>query len=137
MSKQFRNSFTATIQGSEVRIDNYFNSYSYGFSHTSKLYIDCLPINSAVVGYIDRTWECYSYQTSATRAVENAITDFVETRKRYYKINHNIERMTKTHKERFAAELENNTKLSLLKEIKTLLAKSGCYCAPDFKVFYA
>lgn len=81
MSKEFRNSFTATVQGSEVRIDNYFNSYNSGFSHTSKLYIDGLPINSAVVGYINRTWECYSYQTSAIRAVENAISDFTETKK--------------------------------------------------------
>ena len=83
MSKQFRNSFTATVQGSEVRIDNYFNSYSYGFSHTSKLYIDGLRISEAVIGYINRTWECYRYQTvmcGAMRQLEDDRRKYLENK---------------------------------------------------------
>ena len=137
MAKEFRRSFTKTINGSEVRIDNYFNSYNYGFSHTSKLYIDGVNVSSAVVGYINRTWECYSYQTSAIKAVDCAIDDRIETRKGYYKNNNNIARMTKKHNENLAAELKTDSRLVLLNKIKAVLKQGGCYGPLKMKVFYA
>lgn len=137
MAKKFRNSFTKTINGKDVRIDNYFNSYSTGFSHTSRLYIDGLEISSGVVGYINRTWENYNYQTSAIYAVNRAMDARRATLKYYYKLKNNIVRMTKTHNEKFAEELKNDKHLALLYKIEAVLARCGSYGPDKMKIFYA
>ena len=121
MSKQIRKSFVFALGGHEFRIDNYFNSYHYGFSHTSKVFMDGFFQAEAVVGYINRTWECYDYQTSAKRAVCNWIDAIKASKKEEYKNLHGLQRMTKRHNENFAAELENDSFLQLLRQVYDLL----------------
>ena len=125
MSKQIRKSFVFDVDGYHVRIDNYFNSYHYGFSHTSRFFIGDIFQSEHVCGYINRTWECYDYQSSATGAVEQAIENITADCKNSYKLAHGIQRMTKRHQENFAAELKNNSVYNLYQKIKTVLSGYG------------
>ena len=127
MSKRYSNSFKATVNGHDIVIDNYFNSYNYGFSHTSRVYMDGLEVGERVVGYINRTWEAYAYQTSARGAAYAAIEVTTERMKRYFKLNNNISRLTKKYQGAFSEELEKSDLIKTMRAVISELDKGGCY----------
>ena len=122
MSKKIRKSFVFEANGHQVRIDNYFNSYRTGFSHTSKLFVDGYYKNECVCGYINRTWECYDYQSSARGAIANSISEISARLKEHYKAVNGIQRMTKTHAEKFAHIVNTNENIVTLREADEKLA---------------
>lgn len=134
--KKFSCSFQATINGHQVRIDNYFNSYSSGFSHTSKLFIDGMEYSRAVCGYINRSWESCHYQSSSIKAVNVAIDNYLEVAKNCFKHENNIARMTKEAAANFNSQMSKSAFLSFLNKVKNMLSQSGCYCAPGFELNY-
>lgn len=71
-----------------------------GFKHISKLFYNDYEIIENVAHYINRTWECYTFQTSMCGAVYTLIENRKEAIKRDYKEKNNIKRLTeKTKKE--------------------------------------
>ena len=71
-----------------------------GFKHISKLFYNDYEIIENVAHYINRTWECYTFQTSMCGAVYTLIENKKEAIKRDYKAKNNIKRLTeKTKKE--------------------------------------
>lgn len=134
--KKFSCSFQATINGRQVRIDNYFNSYNSGFSHTSKFFIDGSEYSAAVCGYINRSWESYHYQSSSIKAVNIAIDNYLDVAKNCFKHENNIKRMTKETAAAFNNQMNKSAFLSFLNKVKEMLSKSGSYCAPGFELSY-
>lgn len=70
-----------------------------GFYHKSTLLWNGMEQYTEKVNYLNRTWECYTFQTSMNAVVRKAM----ESRKNIiidsYKFNNNISRITKKHKE--------------------------------------
>ena len=116
MTKEFNRSFHFDVNGHSFRIQNFYDDNRSGFNHTSVAYMDNLNIGEARCHYINRTWERYGYQSSAISAICAAIVKQKETTKRIYKLNHHIERMTKTHSENLEALYGMDTYLTALNQ---------------------
>ncbi len=123
--KKYSKSFVFKINGRGVVIANYFNSYNYGFSHTSRLSVDGRDLSENVVGYINRTWECFNYQTSALGAVSKAIDSRKEAIKRAYKNSNGIQRVTKRHSEKLEAMYDSDALVCLLRKVGDALSGNG------------
>ena len=125
MQKSFSRSFHFSANGHDFRIQNFFDDNRYGFNHTSVVFMDGLRLTGGEsrCHYINRTWEKYTYQSSAMQAVHNAISHFTESAKRMFKLNNNLSRMTKTASEKFAQELKNNSLVSSLTTALAVLEK--------------
>ena len=94
-------------------INNYKSTRS-GFSHTSKLLYDSEVISEAKASYLNRTWECYPYQSVMKQAVRNAIENEIAEEKS----KRQIKRLTKSLREQIETESEL---ITLLKDkLKTL-----------------
>jgi len=116
MTKSFSRSFHFSVNGKEFRIQNFYDENRSGFNHTSVVFMDGLRLTDgeARCHYINRTWEKYSYQSSAMQAVQNEIDYQTATAKRIFKLNNHLSRMTKRASENFAAELKKNELVSSL-----------------------
>lgn len=74
MSKKYESTFRFQgLNDRDIFIENYFNSYSSGFSETSKIYIDGMYRGEAKCCYINRSWQQFSYQCSAAKVVREII----------------------------------------------------------------
>lgn len=78
-------------------IINNFKSYNYGFSHYTTIVYKDYFITSKV-NYINRTWECYEYQTSCKKALIDLSIAIYNDIVKDYKHLFNIKRLTKKHK---------------------------------------
>lgn len=87
-----------------------------GFYHRSTLFQNGREVTSAKVNYLNRTWECYTYQTSMKRAISN----YIEEKQQYFinrcKEEKGIKRLVKAEREIILKHFEQ------LKEIKELRA---------------
>ena len=123
MIKSFSRSFHFSVNGKEFRIQNFYDENRSGFNHTSVVFMDGLKLSEARCHYINRTWESYSYQSSAMQAVQNEIDYHTATAKRIFKLNNHLSRMTKRASEIFEAELKKNELVSsLVKALDVLRA---------------
>lgn len=89
-----------------------------GFYHRSVLMWRGHDRNEAKLHYINRTWECYEFQSSMKQAVYNEMELVKNAELKHWKEMFEITRMTKDKRERFEHYLkENNT----LKEFELML----------------
>ena len=81
----------------------YCNSRStrYGFAHDAELFDNGYLRCKASCFYLNRTWECYTYQSVMKKAVSNAIDSILSTMKYDYLSVNGYERMTAKRKEDF------------------------------------
>ena len=83
-----------TVNGNEYEFVNSSRNTRNGFAHDTRLFKDNYEIGRATCNYINRTWECYRYQTSMQRCINNIVENrynrFIEN----YKAKNNIKRMT-------------------------------------------
>ena len=93
---------------------NRYGSTRSGFFHESKLYFDSELLSSAKLSYLNRTWECYPYQSAMKQAVRNAIENEIAEEKS----KRQIKRLTKQLRE----QIENESELIILlkDKLKTL-----------------
>ena len=123
MTKEFNRSFHFDVNGHSFRIQNYYDDNRSGFNHTSVLFMDGLRLGEARLHYINRTWETYAYQTSAESAISDYVSYLRDGAARRYKLNHNIGRFTKTHKDNFEREFaSDDLSVSLRLAMQTLRA---------------
>lgn len=89
-----------------------------GFYHRSVLIWRGHDRNEAKLHYINRTWECYEFQSSMEQAVYNEMELIRNNELKHWKEMMGVKKMTKDKKERFEKYLkENNT----LKEFELML----------------
>lgn len=65
-----------------------------GFAHVVSLFMNNDDLSHAREHYLNRTWECYRYQTAMLEAVKKAISERRDRLKDYYKWEHKISRVS-------------------------------------------
>ena len=113
---------TLKINDKQIIFVNNSRSTRNGFAHDSELYINDNFRGNHSCFYINRTWECYRYQT----VMIGLVSKLIEERKNYikaeYKSENNIVRLTQKHNSKIADLFEADKMLALynaiIKELK-------------------
>ena len=88
-----------------------------GFKHVSTLLRGNYEVCTEKCCYLNRTWECYRYQTSMKAVVSKYLQQIKDNIIYYYKQDNNISRLTKKHKEAIEKLLEEDQRVPELREI--------------------
>ena len=92
-----------------------FETY-YNWGHRTRLYYkDHLLIDTKII-YLNRTWECYKFQSVMKKAVSIEIEYNEKQLKEQFKRQQNIKRLTKKYIDQFNEYLNNASYLNELKE---------------------
>lgn len=106
------------IDGKEVEFVNAFRGTRSGFAHDTTMFIDGRKVAEATCHYLNRTWECYTYQTVMLKAVYELIEQETEYLKnRFLKIN-GYKKMTAQRKAVFEEECRQNVNLAFYEQIR-------------------
>lgn len=65
-----------------------------GFAHVVSLFMNNDDLSHAREHYLNRTWECYRYQTAMLEAVKKAIAERQDYLKDCYKYDHGVSRVS-------------------------------------------
>lgn len=85
------------------------NGYNYGFVHITTIFYDNYML-TAKVGYINRTWERYTYETSTRACLQKLVNEIYNNIKTDYKKQNNIKRITQKDKKAILNILDANNK---------------------------
>lgn len=66
----------------------------YGFAHDCTLFINNIEDIKASCFYLNRTWECYQYQSVCKTAIDKEIEQTTEHITRVYKREHDLSRVS-------------------------------------------
>lgn len=103
-------------------IVNDCGSNSRGFWHDSTLFLGDNEIEHYRAHYINRTWECYTYQTSMTAVVRTAKDHWEEYYLAKFKNEHNYQKLTPKRKEEFQEYLKDKKEIitynKMIKELQ-------------------
>ena len=70
----------------------------HGFAHDANLFVDGIPwYGTAHCYYLNRTWECWTYQSVCLEVVRSANDSRRAWLKENYKYENNVARITKKH----------------------------------------
>lgn len=111
------------------KIDNYTfvcnsrNTRS-GFAHDCTLYEGDYEIATATCHYINRTWECYRYQTVMLKAINTLEGWQIDRLTTKFKNEKGYAKLTAKRKEELNSILEADELLKEYKEVKNELKKS-------------
>lgn len=87
------------LNGREFMFVNESKSTRNGFAHLTQLFNgDCL-VSYASCNYLNRTWECYTYQSVMQKAVRKLLDNIEEITTERYKRENNISRLTEKRRE--------------------------------------
>lgn len=92
-----------TVNGKEYEFVNSSRNTRSGFAHDTTLLINGVVKTENTCHYINRTWECYRYQTVMMGAVRELINDRRIRLERKYKEDNGFSRLTDKRR----LELEN------------------------------
>ena len=95
-------------------IVNYSGWTKSGFYHESILLHYDSEVNRSKINYINRTWECYLFQTSMQSVVSKVKDKLVKEYLQYFKIKFNVTRMTAKNKEQFETYIKDKKDLKEL-----------------------
>ena len=105
------------INGTEVLFVNSSRNTRSGFAHDTEVFIDGWKYGSNTCHYLNRTWECYRYQTVMRGCIWNLIESRKERLKEEFKGRHGYEKLTEKRKGEFEAEISNDKDLELYNAI--------------------
>lgn len=105
------------INEKEFEFVNESRNTRSGFAHDSVLFINGYEEAKHTCHYLNRTWECYRYQTVMVALVSDLIHYRTEYLTRKFKEEKGYEKLTANRKEELKPFLEND---SLLKEYKAV-----------------
>lgn len=92
-----------------------------GFYHKSTLFLGGREIVSKKVQYYNRTWECYTFQTSMRHCINNYIENELQKFTREYKEKNNIARLTQNKRNSMLQEFYDIEEIRNLRECYTEL----------------
>lgn len=107
-----------TKNGKEYIIVNEFINTRNGFAHKSTLTKNGYEIESHRVNYLNRTWECYRYETSMRGLINKIMESEQVCYITQYKNNNGILRLKKGQKEQIIKEWQKGAYIQDLMEIK-------------------
>ena len=82
------------VNGKEYMFVNSYRNTRNGFAHDTTLFINGVVNTKNTCHYINRTWECYTYQTVMMGAVRELINDRRTRLERKYKEDNGFSRLT-------------------------------------------
>lgn len=106
------------VNGKQYEFINEYVNTRHGFAHISRLcnqYGDVISENRC--NYLNRTWECYRFQTSMRGCVSKLINRRVERSKDDFKAMHGYSKMTAKRNAEFEKEMEKDARLSELNKL--------------------
>lgn len=109
------------INGREYQFVNDSRSTRNGFAHDTVLLRDGNEIAKASCHYLNRTWECYRYQTVMQRCIGDFIERCLENTLRWYKAENGIKRLTAQKKEEVTEKFYQQESIKELQEVKNQL----------------
>lgn len=109
------------INGREYQFVNESRNTRSGFAHDATLFRDGNEIAKASCHYLNRTWECYRYQTVMQRCIGDFIEICLENTIRWYKREHDIKRLTAEKREKITEEFYQQKSIKELQEVKKQL----------------
>ena len=112
-----------TINGREVEFVNQWRGTRSGFNHETVMFVDGHRWGENTCHYINRTWECYTYQTVMCGVVYD-----LEERRKYelkeqFKQEKGYAKITGKRKEELEAFYAQDEELKFLEEIYKALRR--------------
>lgn len=95
------------------------DSYSTrnGFAHRAKMFENWRKTGEAKRFYLNRTWECWDFQSVILDAISNAMSDVADDVKEDIKARNGWDKITAKRREAFTASLAENERYTLLKNL--------------------
>ena len=103
---------------SDIMFVNSSRNTRNGFAHDSELFINGRNYGKNTCHYLNRTWECFRYQSVMKGLVYNLIEDRKATLKASYKSENGLARLTKKHLDKIEEIIANDDKIALYKAIR-------------------
>lgn len=88
-----------------------------GFAHDCTLFINGRNACTAHVYYLNRTWECYRYQSVFKNAISTMIADRVEQETQDFKKKHGYKRLTAARRQELQAVLQEVEPLNTFRKV--------------------
>ena len=88
-----------------------------GFAHDVTMMENWRTLAKARLHYINRTWECWSYQSAILEAVDEVMTERAERMERKLKSENGWGKMTATRRETLRRHLELDSEYSTLQKL--------------------
>jgi hypothetical protein len=114
-----------TVNGNEYEFINESRSTRHGFAHDTTLFKGYYSIGKATCHYLNRTWECYRYQTVMQRCISNIIDSEYEDFIADYKAERNIKRLTAEKRAEADRDFEALAEIKELREVYKQLDNSN------------
>lgn len=104
----------------DIDIEFVNNSYNtrHGFKHVSHCFINGVDKGEHTVHYINRTWECYPYQTAMRGLINNLIEERTEQLKTRFKFDNDYKILNEKRKKEFDEYIIGDDKLEFYKNLK-------------------
>ena len=89
------------IGDKHVEFVNESGNTRHGFKHMTTMFINGCQRGKNTVHYLNRTWECYPYQTCMRGCVRELLENRIENLKSEFKSKHGYSKMTAKRTEEF------------------------------------
>lgn len=110
------------IDGRHIEFVNESRSTRNGFKHETTMFINGCERGTNTVHYLNRTWECYPFQTCMRGCVKQLLENRIENLKSDFKFKNGYSKMTAKRKEEFEQWMSDD---SICKFYNELLKKIG------------
>ena len=97
----------------------------HGFAHDCNLFINDNREQTAHCHYLNRTWECWRYQTACITALNQEIEWYTNRMMEQWKGEHGYNRMTKTRRVEFDQYLNGLEYIQTLTACKDKIKNDG------------
>lgn len=113
-----KQTWTIKVNGNDYLFINESISTRSGFAHVTELKENGICISKARCNYLNRTWECYRFQSS----MKNAVWKLIENKEQYIteqmKAANGWQKVTTARREQIKNAVEND---ETMKEYRTVL----------------
>lgn len=99
------------IDDKHVEFVNQDASTRHGFKHMTTMFINGMDCGEHTVHYLNRTWECYPFQTCMRGCTRELLENRIENLKSDFKFKHGYSKMTAKRKEEFEKYITDDDKI--------------------------
>lgn len=110
------------IDNKHIEFVNQSVSTRNGFKHMTTMFINGCQCAEHTVHYLNRTWECYPFQTCMRGCVKNELENRIENLKSEFKFKNNYKVLNAKRREEFEEYIKDDNEIKFYNE---LLEKIG------------
>ena len=99
------------IDDKHVEFVNQSLGTRHGFKHVTTMFVDGYVYAEHTVHYLNRTWECYPFQTCMRGCVRTELENRIENLKSIFKFENNYKSLTAKRKEEFEKYIADDNKI--------------------------